>query len=294
MAQPSYRRSRHRTLQLQTVQTPLRTMISVLRDRHLSLQVLLCAMAIAAMVIAIQAWSLPFPYHLGQRVPTGILSRVDFTRVDKVQTERNREMSLAYVPYIFKHDPTNLKKLPANLRSSLTLLVSAQNLSEVSPGLITSFGLSEQTAAGNPQQPRETDSIEVRFQKLKSIASDDQKLNDLEREVTSFIQPLIQNGVLVERPASLQDVKLEAPVLIRSAGARDRTATFSEIIFRSLLGPGGGLDPSWPTYPMMNSIRPMLESWLLVHTPPTLIYDEVSTQEARQQARNDKRVVTSK
>lgn len=293
MAQPGYRRGRHRTLQLQTVQTPLRTMISVLRDRHLSLQVLLCVMAVAAMVIAIQAWSLPFPYHLGQRVSTGILSRVDFTRVDKVQTERNREMSLAYVPYVFKHDPSNLKKLPGELRAALKLLVSAPSLSEVAPGLITSFGLSEQSGSeGNKSAGAGT--IEERFQKLKAIASDDQRLNDLEREVTSFIQPLIQNGVLVERTAGLQDVKLEAPVLIRSPDARDRTAMFSEIIFRSLLGPGGDLDPSWPTYPTMNSIRPMLESWLLVHTPPTLTYDEVATQEARQRARNDRREVTSK
>lgn len=294
MVQPSYRRGRHRTLQLQTVQTPMRTAISVIRDRQLSLQVLLCVLAIIAMVIAVQAWALPFPYHLGERVSTGIVSRIDFTRVDKVATERNRELSLAYVPYIFKHDPTNLKKLPGDLRSALRLLVSAKDLSEVAPSLVTSFGLSEQPGSGDSRALQSAGTVAERFEKLKAIASDDQKLNDLEREVTSFIEPLVQNGVLVERPLGLEDVKLEAPVLIRSPNASDKKGMFSEIIFRSLLGPGGGLDPSWATHPTMNSIRPMLESWLLVHTPGTLTYDEVATQEARQAARNDKREVTSK
>lgn len=251
-------------------------------------------MSIAAMVLAVQAWSLPFPYHLGERISTGIVSRVDFTRVDKVATERNRELSLAYVPYFFNHDPANLKKIPGELRAALRLLVTAKSLGDVAPSLVTSFGLSEQSGSADPKDVQNAGTVEERFEKLKSLASDDQKLNDLEREVTSFIEPLVLNGILVEIPVGLEEVKLEAPVQIRSANRIDKKGIFSDILFRIQIGPGGGLDSSWPTYPTMNSIRTMLDRWLLVHTPGTLVYDEVATQEARQASRKDKHEVTSK
>ncbi|MFO1019959.1 MAG: HDIG domain-containing protein [Planctomycetales bacterium] len=294
MSQFGFRRGRLKTNQLRPSSYSFAEVLHQIRDRHISLQLLLCLMALIAMVISVQAWRLPFPYHLGQKVPGGIAARVDFERIDRVATDRAREVNLASVPYIFSNNPAALKVLPQELKTALKPIASAKSLESLPPETVTSFGLGVQAAGGADGTPGVTlKDAEVRFQRLRAIAMDERKTDDLVLEFTKFLEPVMRSGVLVERPTGLQDIKPDSRIAVRRPGNRDDLGYFSEVSLRSLLAPDGGLSDAWASYPAMNSLRPMLESWILVHLKGTLTYDDVATQEARQKAREQEQPVTS-
>ena len=107
-----------RVIALRPATNRIHELIGILTDRHVAIRLLLCLLATAAMVVAIQAWKFPFRYRLGQRVAHGIAQGLDFERDNPVATERARELKAAQVPHIFRHDHKPLKLLPAQLTAA--------------------------------------------------------------------------------------------------------------------------------------------------------------------------------
>src|SRR4051812_6383132 len=99
-----------RMLALRPAANPLWGLWALLRDRHVALRLLLCALALVGMLVSVHASRMPFGYRLGQRPAHGIASRLDFDRPNLVATERARDDAAAKVARIFRHDPTPLEK----------------------------------------------------------------------------------------------------------------------------------------------------------------------------------------
>ncbi len=63
---------------------------AVLRDRSVLLRLLLCLVAILALVIAVQGWKAPFIYRIGDRPAHGILPKAKSSRIDQEKMDRAR------------------------------------------------------------------------------------------------------------------------------------------------------------------------------------------------------------
>src|SRR5271156_1500173 len=88
-------------------------------NRSLWLRLAMCAVALTALVICLEAWRSPFPYRIGDFADHGIVGRVDFHRIDRFKTDQARADAEAQTPYVFRNDPEPLTLLPARLRANL-------------------------------------------------------------------------------------------------------------------------------------------------------------------------------
>lgn len=272
---------------------PIRELWTLLRDRHVSLRVLLCLLSVAAMVVSVQAWKLPFPYRLGQRPADGIAARLDFDRPDPVATERARELKAAQVPYLFKNDPETLKKLPAQLRAALRQVADAHTLAALPIEVRAMFGLAEINPVPAKTAPMPESELQRRFQLLQTATADEKRRSEIEREFREFLKPVERTGLLMSQPASNIEIRPNDTLAIRSAKGRQELVLLAEIQLPQLLAPTGALGESWENFPELAEIRPMLERWLTSQAPETLAYDDAGTQAARAQARNDVEMVKS-
>ena len=286
MALIGARRGRHsRTASLRVVPTSrLGELWNLVSQRANLARLCMVTLAIAATAVAIQAWRIPFPYRLNQKPAAGICAKIDFQRANRARTDRARQRAEENVPYMFRHDPAPLTRLPTELRAALVLFGRAKSLDDVTAEQRSDFGLT--AAATNSQSPvpmRVNDRV-ASFSNLNRIASDDALLTDVIDAFTKFIQPLEERGLL--RPEHLPPYMSAADaVAIVDKSGRQVEAGVSEILLLQLLAPGGGLHSSWSKFPVLLSIRPELEHWLAARAPETLSYDDEATQAARQLAR---------
>jgi len=280
---------RGRTARVQTLRPtgPLREMFEALQDRQTMFRLLLCALAVAAVVVSVQAWKLPFPYRLGQHPAHGIAARLDFERSNPVATERAREMKAAQVPYIFRHDPAPLRRLPAQLRGALRQVAEAKSLEDLSLETRTELGLVANQAPLGRGRPLTQAEVQERFQHIKAAVADENSLEVIESQFRALLQPIEKTGLLLSPPGPNVDIRQNDTLAIVDDRGHRELVMLAEIQLPQLLAPTGSLGESWHRFPALVDLRPELESWLLARAPETLTYDDKATQTAREEARSN-------
>lgn len=253
----------------------------LLHERGDVLRIGLILLAIAGLVLATQAWRMPFPFRLDQEPVDGVVAKIQFRRVNQQRTTRDRERAAEEVPLSFVHDPKPLETLPAMLQADIQQFASAVELAAIPADLQRSFGLDrDRTAAMSGlavplSNPAET------FLQLKQLGSDPQQLQNVVTSFTEFIRPLQEVGVV--RPEHF--TRLNDRIEIRDPNGTLRRVSLAEVHLMQLMGPSGKLNLGWGKYHVLQPLRAELEQWLFVHTPETLTYDDDMTQRSRQKAR---------
>lgn len=285
MASFGGRRGRaNRTTSLRIAPSPTAEMFGKLRTRGVAGRLLICLLAVGAMVVAVQGWQLPFPYRLDQRLPHGLAAKTDFQRVNRARTDRARQRAEESVPYFFRHDSQQLGRLPQDLRAAIAPFAVAKSLDELPVDTRTSFGLVVAEPLAEATVPMKVLDRADSFANLKRIVTDDQLLADVLAAFTSFVAPLAERGLL--RPEHYpRDMSPADPVAIIDRDGRQLDAEVSQITIIPLLAPAGRLHAAWEKYPVLLSIRSELENFLVTRAPETLTYDDAATQAARQLAR---------
>ena len=120
-----------RVIPLKPASSFWRAFTQPLANRAVWLRVGMCALALTALVICLEAWRPPFPYRIGDFADHGIVARVDFRRIDWFKTDRARSDAEAQTPHVFRNDPKPLTLLPAKLQANLREIAEAKSLGDV-------------------------------------------------------------------------------------------------------------------------------------------------------------------
>jgi len=58
------------------------------RSRSVLFRLFLCLSAIVGMIVVVEAWKVPFTFRLGDHVSHGLLARINFRRINRIETDR--------------------------------------------------------------------------------------------------------------------------------------------------------------------------------------------------------------
>ncbi len=260
-------------------------------NRAVWLRVGMCALALTALVICLEAWRSPFPYRIGDFADHGIVARVDFRRIDWFKTDRARSDAEAQTPHVFRNDPKPLTLLPAKLQANLREIAEAKSLGDVLPTTRVAFGLT-QDRRGGPANPKGLPANED-FLALRKIVTDKadapgNRIDDIVNEFTNFIAPLKNRGLADVNEFTLNKIRADQSLAIATGpgNAAQQIVFPADVQLSELLKQTGTLGKSWSQYPLLNAHRPLFERWLVSQAPVTLSYDGAATLSARHEARD--------
>ena len=249
-----------------------------LHDQVILLRLLVCLVALIAMLVIVESWRPAFRYRIGDRPSRGLVAEVAFRRIDRAGTERARSKSLELTPYYFTHDPRPLDSLPAKLRSHLSDIAGAAKADSLAADTRDAFEL---------QIRPDTEGQSSEFDTLKSAVSAGggsvgNRIDDLVDDFQLFMSAIQEYGILDEDELDRNDIPEDATLAVLDAEGKElRKTVVVEVRPAVLIKDAGQLGKSWALYPKLAQIRPMLEKWILSQTPGTLKYDLDRTSQAR-------------
>lgn len=256
--------------------------------------------ALVFITIVVQAWSTPFPYRFGDRVPHGILARIDFSIPDKFETDRAQKIAEESVPFVFRNDPKDLKTLPERLQASLGIVAEADSLDDLPEDVKARFGLN------NPEREPE-----FMFRQLKSAVvpsgtgSADTQISNVVEEFKRLINPITRTGILAQADVMSHDITDAVAIIPAEARAVSKDDDYKtlaagwrevavvDVRLTDLMNDAGLIGSEWRSYPLLDPIRPMLEAWLKSEVKSSLKFDQKYTQEAKSLAKKGVEPVTN-
>lgn len=253
------------------------------------------------MLIGVQAWSTPFPYRLGDRIPHGLDARTDFEVVDAIETHQRREDVSRRTPFIFRHNPEHIAGLVEQFRSSLGAIVEADTIADLPQSVQDAFDLhpAEATDVGNNEEQPESENAEYQFSLLKEVVQprDDRPMETqvsmVVDEFTRLLADVRQTGVIDTRDIRQRDIGLNAQLAIfpletplTTENPLEQTDDYltvqlADVNLSDQLNDAGLIGQRWSDYPNIDPIRNPTSTWLRNRVRPSLRYDQSATQAAR-------------
>lgn len=283
-----------RTVTLKVAPTFRQRLGDTFRDESIILRLATCTVALLLMLIAVDAWRTPFLYRLGDHPPHGIVAKTTFRRLNEFETQRLKAEKEKEVPYIFRHDPSLLTKLPTELEDSLREVARAQSPDELSENTRAAFGLIKGDREATAGPTLQTQDVQTAWEKLKAAVSNpqgptDEAIENLISSFEKFIAPLKTTGIADFNELSNNQIKPTDPVHVvgKASSKNEWIGTAREIQLVEQLRDNGRLGQTWLSYPDLLELRPQLVSWLLNRAPSTLKYDAPATINARRIAREN-------
>ncbi|MFO0918911.1 MAG: HDIG domain-containing protein [Planctomycetaceae bacterium] len=261
----------------------------VLSQSDVLLRLIVAIAFLAVMVATIGSWRAPFRFRVGDYAPDGIQARIDFERVNRLQTELEQLKAERRVPPIYRQDPGPVIELTDQLRRHLFEVAAANDPSELSAEAQAAFGFTPDALSSPGSGPE----LLQQWNKFKEIigTSGDAELHidELLGEFNPFILPMRQTGVLDPSETAKRELQPDDLVtVVEPGGPSDGQAIpLSYVLIEEMLKSAGRLGGFWNSYPRLKSIQPILERWLLQRTKATytLTFDEAATNRARNLAR---------
>lgn len=290
----------------------MRLIGGALTDRNVLTRLLVCLIAMAALLFAVEAWRTPFIYRLGDYQPHGILAQVPFKRINRFETDRAKAQAEDQVPFVFRLEPNTTQRVLKSLKSDLEEIAKAETLESVRSSTRSAFGLWTETDRPMDDLPPEIQ--EQEFRKLRAalftgrpydpmaaeefIARPDDmsdRIAQLVSDAETFLAPVQRYGIVdpfelsrnkIRADQSLAILKLPDDLPSREAAFKDAVAP-AEVLLTNLLHSEGKLGKGWTQFPQLLAIKGQFERWLLSNhaTLVSLRYDPLLTQATRREAR---------
>ena len=165
------RRSRH-TRVFRPTQSWWERLQDSLQDYRTVKQLLIGIIAVGVLLLAMQAWRTRFPYREGQFATYGVLSRVDFSVPNALETQRVRRDAEEKAAWVFVKHNDVIDNLIATFRSQLSDVANAESLAELVPSVAEAFGI-RQDAEGFDRLHTlltETESVGAILDRLVGVA----------------------------------------------------------------------------------------------------------------------------
>ena len=267
-----------------------------IHDRGILARFCVCLAAILIMTVVVEGWHAPFEFRPGDRTDHGVLTTVEFSRVDLEETERLRTQKEQRVPLHFQRSPLDITLLSDQLRTDLRSVSDAASETDLSTELSTVFGLrSEQD---NPQPGTSVPAgTPIQFTELRDLvratdtdASQQSRLERIEGLLAEFqrlLSEIDRLGIIDPKDVKAHGIKRDQMLVIVSDESDSDTAVSHEDIdLPEMLKASSRLNSTWETMPLLSSIRPCIESWLASRLHTTLRYHRQRTLQEKQVARD--------
>ncbi|MFP6763035.1 MAG: HDIG domain-containing protein [Planctomycetaceae bacterium] len=292
-------RNRRRSSRASTIKASRGLVASVLErihDRSILARFSVCLAAILIMTVIVEGWHAPFEFRPGDRTEHGVLTTVEFSRVDLEETERLRNQKEQRVPLHFQRSPLDITLLSDQLRTDLRSVSGAAAENDLSVELSTVFGLQPRPADTKPDtSPVPNDSVE--FLQLRNVvrASDTEatqqsrldRIEGLLAEFQRLLGEIDRLGIIDPKDVKAHGIKKDQMLVIVSDESDSDTAVnHRDIDLAEMLKSSSRLNSTWETMPLLSSIRPRIESWLSSQLHTTLRYHRQRTLQEKQVARN--------
>lgn len=247
--------------------------------------------ALVFITLAIQSWKSPFAYRVGDRVPHGLLARIDFETIDDYQTERARDEAEESVPYVFRNDPKPLESLPERLQASLGIVAEAAALKDLPIEVRERFELGD--ADGD---------ADFKFRQLKSAVvpsgtgNTDTQIANVVEEFRLMLKPIVGTGILSQEDVANKNITEAVAIISNDTPKVSKKSDYEaltnewvevaivDVRLTDLMNDAGVIGAEWQSYPLLEPIRVMLEAWMKSEVEPTLKFDQSYTERARQLA----------
>jgi cyclic-di-AMP phosphodiesterase PgpH len=274
--------------------------LKMLRDRHVAARFLLCFVAMLVLTCVVEGWKSPFTRRLGDRSQHGILATVDFDRVDAEETERRRKAEESRVPLYLRRTPLDIDGLTDRLRTDLQAVVDAENVSDLDANLRNSLALSSRD-----REQLSNGQIAAQFKELQQLILAEQtepmdvvsfaeRLEGLLAEAAKIITEIDRIGVMATDDISKQRIRRGQRLVVVDDDGSETPASLSDIDLNIALKKKGRISNYWESVPLLNSVRPRIENWLLASIKPTLRFDRPRTLDAQDKARGSVKAVPEK
>jgi len=179
--------------------------VGQLRRGSVLLRLTLCALVALFLWAFTIGWDPPFTYDLGEIPERDIVARIDFEQPDEEATRKAKQRARDLALAVYDQDPEPLVQLRAQLRSEITKLLAAENVSDVDPALWAEF--EPQLAAGTPD-PTDQQRQE-QFQRFREAFSEENALELFSEKMDAVMAPLEQWGLLDALPPEHEGVNFE-------------------------------------------------------------------------------------
>jgi len=262
---------------------------AALLNADLLLRLAITALAMLLLLLATLGWRSPFPYRLGDKIPDGMLARLDFNRVNERKTDLARLEVEDQIPLIYSHSPIELWDLQYRLRQDLFEIAAVNSPGQLAVETRVAFGFSRQMV--DEQASLEAQQALPDWKLLNEVVgpsqSAEQRIDEIVGEFNQFAAPLRQFGVMDPNELARRDLRPEQKILVRN---RDDEKAGGEVLVANvllteMLKTTGSLGRQWDGYPTLKKLQPVMERWLVHRVPHTLTYDENATIEERRLAR---------
>ncbi|QDU81341.1 phosphodiesterase [Polystyrenella longa] len=317
---------RTRTSNFKTTESWKERLDRIFSNESFLLRLLAMVVAILVLSVTVEAWRAPFTYRLGETVPQGILSRIDFERVDSFETRQEQEERAQKVPLYYLRKPNALQQTLQQFTLDLRAILEAEKQADLTSEVQSAFGLDitdtpvalpENTEGLVPEAGTSTTppaaKVETKFQQLKqalTLAPDPELaasagqpplvvLEEVTEEFRLFLDPLTELGIVnadelkVLTPNYSREVALVTP-LSSEEEEEVEIVPAQDVLLSYALRESGRLGRKWSSFGQLSQIRPYVEHWLSVQMKPTLTYSEQLTQQQMNEARKSTPEVTIK
>ncbi|MEZ6047945.1 MAG: HDIG domain-containing protein [Planctomycetaceae bacterium] len=317
---PLFGAKRTRTSHFKTTESWKDRLDRIFSNESFLLRLLATVVAILILAVTVEAWRSPFTYRLGDIVSQGILSRIDFERVDSFKTRQAQEERASRVPLYYLSKPGTLEEVKLKLSNDLKAVLEAESQKDLAADLQSAFGLDvaeepaavPETASNNSagenqpvenveETPEPAAPVETRFDVLKkslTLSSDPELvptgegkepviLSRVIAEFGEFLKPLGDVGIVnadelrVQNPNYLREVA----IVNSQQPEQVKTVPAQDVLLSYALRETGRLGKSWSSFDQLAQIRPFVEAWLSVKLKSTLQYSEPMTQQQMNAAR---------
>ncbi|MCA9070573.1 MAG: hypothetical protein KDA84_16695, partial [Planctomycetaceae bacterium] len=199
-----------------------------IRNRETLLRLGLCLLAVGLILVATQAWHVPFTYRLGDKPSHGIIAKIDFKHPNRFKTENARLEAEEQVDPIFVNHTEKLDELPGDLRVGLTAIAQAKQVGELPIQVLNDFGLqpgeAQTSDSDQPDMYRE-------FEYLKGLLAEEDgaprgRIDTLVREFEQLIEPLKRQGLADPKDLDESNIQPDTRVMVVDADNPDEWEVF--------------------------------------------------------------------
>ncbi|MCH2209955.1 MAG: HDIG domain-containing protein [Fuerstiella sp.] len=252
-------------------------------------QLLIGVAAVVVLLVSLQAWKSRFPYREGQFVRDGVLSRVDFSVENVLETRQARLNAEENADPVFVRHDNVIDDLTATFRGHLSAVANAGSSAELDPSVAQAFGVI-----------RNESNFEQLHTLLRDTVSIGELLDQLALDFSQWLGEARVVGILTADDLDNWRYNLQTGQENLQIAQREQTrieivgpddphpslsyAPLSSVKLDEQLRDTGTLGKAWTNYETLQPIRSWVETWISASLNGHLVYNEKLTNERRQQA----------
>ena len=301
---PKKKRGGSRVAPLDLPPSRLARALMVMQRPDVMLRIMMCfATAVAIWGIS-GAWAPAFTFRENYVPQRDVTARVNFTRVDDLQTTKARDQAFDQAPYVYTQNPTDLNLRRAELDLLLDEVAATEKLADLKPSTWKQFQLPPAgttatpnvTPAPPPADPTPAE-LEKQADDYKQFHNSLIALGDVEKRkaaLNGIFEPLKTRGILTTIPEQHTKRNQERILIYPADRPKDISVVPLDVPLSSVRLEDGAAVKTLIREQLGNSpLADRVTAWLLPKLKSTLTLDEVESrnrQIAAKDAVEEKRV----